>query len=91
MVAVSLTIRHRLRRDFGALLMQTTRLILRMALFVLLGAPLVWVVWEAVNSLLSGHPGEVRWVLAIPAALLLAGLLMWLGRSTPKMEDSRAD
>ncbi len=71
--------------------METTRLILRMALFVLLGAPLVWAVWEAVNSLLSGQPGEVRWTLAIPAALLLAGLLVWLGRSTPGMEDTRAD
>lgn len=71
--------------------MNTSALILRMALFVLLGAPLVWVVWEAVNSLLSGHPGDVRWVLTIPAALLLAALLAWLGRSTPKMEDPRAD
>lgn len=68
--------------------METTRLILRMALFVLLGAPLVWVVWEAVNSLLSGNPGEVRWALAVPAALLLAGLLVLLGRSTPGMEDT---
>ena len=71
--------------------MNTSTLILRMALFVLLGAPLVWVVWEAVNSLLSGRPGDVNWVLSIPAALLLAALLVLLGRSTPGMEDSRPD
>lgn len=71
--------------------MKTSSLILRMALFVLLGAPLVWVVWEAVNSLLSGHVGDVRWALTIPAAVLLAGLLALLGRSTPAMGSSPAD
>lgn len=66
--------------------MKTSQLILRMAVFVVLGAPLVWVVWEAVNDLLSGHVGDVNWVRTLPALVLLIGLLVLLGRSAAKLD-----
>lgn len=71
--------------------MNTSALVLRMALYVLAGAPLVWVVWEAVNSLLTGHTGEVRWVPTLAALLLLVGLLSLLGRAASSVGGSEAD
>jgi hypothetical protein len=62
-----------------------------MALFVVLGAPLVWVVWEAVNKLLTGHPGDVHWALTLPALALLIVLLSLLGRSTAKLGRTTND
>lgn len=70
--------------------MTTMGLILRMALFVLVGAPLVWVVWEAVNSILSGHPGDVRWTWTLPALALLIVLLLVLARAASRI-DAVAD
>lgn len=71
--------------------MKTTALMLSMALFVVLGAPLVWVVWEAVNKLLTGHPGDINWVLTLPALALLIVLLVLLGRSAPKLDGSTTE
>lgn len=71
--------------------MKTTALVLSMALFVVLGAPLVWVVWEAVNKLLTGNPGEISWALTLPALALLIVLLVLLGRSTPKLDGSTTE
>lgn len=71
--------------------MNMSALILRMALFVLLGAPLVWVVWEAVNSLLTGHVGDVRWLPTIAALGLLIGLLVLVGRSASRVGGSMTD
>ncbi len=47
------------------------------AAFTVVGAPLVWAIWEGVNALLEGRPGEIRWALVAPALILFAGLL-WL-------------
>jgi len=71
--------------------MNTSALMLRMALFVLAGAPLVWVVWEAVNSLLTGHPREVRWLPTLAALALLIGLLVLVGRSASRVGGSAVD
>ncbi|MGD8495308.1 MAG: hypothetical protein PVF05_03900 [Gemmatimonadales bacterium] len=71
--------------------MKTTALVISMALFVVLGAPLVWVVWEAVNKLLTGHPGDVHWALTLPALALLIVLLSLLGRSTAKLGRTTND
>lgn len=65
--------------------MRTTVLVAYMAAFVALGAPLVWVVWEAVNSLLTGHPGDIRWPWTLPALALLIGVLLVLGRSAARL------
>ena len=71
--------------------MKTTALAISMALFVVLGAPLVWVVWEAVNKLLTGHPGDIHWALTLPALALLIVLLALLGRSTAKLGRTTTD
>jgi len=71
--------------------MKTTALVISMALFVVLGAPLVWIVWEAVNELLTGHPGDIHWALTLPALALLIVLLALLGRSTAKLERTTTD
>ena len=71
--------------------MNTSALMLRMALFVLAGAPLVWVVWEAVNSLLMGRPGEIRWLPTLAALALLIGLLVLVGRSASRVGGSETD
>ena len=65
--------------------MRTTALVAYMATFVVLGAPLVWIVWEAVNSLLTGHPGDIRWLWTLPALVLLTGVLVALGRSATRL------
>lgn len=71
--------------------MTTSALMLRMALFVVLGAPLVWVVWEAVNSLLTGHIGDVLWLPTLAALALLIGLLVLVGRSASRVGGSETD
>ncbi len=71
--------------------MNTSTLLLRMALFVLAGAPLVWVVWEAVNRLLMGHPGEIRWLPTLAALALLIGLLVLVGRSASRLGGPETD
>lgn len=71
--------------------MKTSQLMLRMAVYVVLGAPLVWVVWEAVNALLSGQVGEVNWIRTLPALLLLIGLLVLLGRSATKLDGAASE
>lgn len=71
--------------------MKTSTLMLRMALFVVLGAPLVWVVWEAVNELLTGHLGDIRWLPTLAALVLLIGLLVLVGRSASRVGGRTAD
>ncbi|MFW6088302.1 MAG: hypothetical protein ACODAB_01030 [Gemmatimonadota bacterium] len=71
--------------------MNTSALMLRMALFVLAGAPLVWVLWEAVNSVLAGHPGEVRWLPTLVALALLVGLLALVGRTASRLGGAETD
>jgi hypothetical protein len=70
---------------------KTSALIFRMALFVILGAPLVWVVWEAVNSLLSGRLGEIRLLPTVAALVLLLGLLGLLARAASGLGGSETD
>lgn len=51
-------------------------LVLGMLGLVVLGGPLVFALWTAVNHLLYGDPGAVRWSVALPA---LAGFALLLG------------
>ncbi|MGI9190037.1 MAG: hypothetical protein ACR2F9_07815 [Longimicrobiaceae bacterium] len=46
-----------------------------MALFVLLGMPLVGYVWETLNRLLAGHFDPLRLAVSVPLLVLLVVLL----------------
>ena len=52
-----------------------------MAVFVLLGFPLVGYLWETISELLALEVNGTRLLISIPVAALLAGLLFWMSRS----------
>ncbi len=56
-------------------------IVLRMAVFVLLGFPLVGYLWETISELLALEVDAARLLISIPVAAVLAGLLVWLGRA----------
>lgn len=57
-----------------------------MALFVILGAPLVAILWETLNELLALQPTESL-LLSIPALVLLV-VLLWFLRRTLERRDA---
>lgn len=54
---------------------------LKMGLYVVLGSPLVAILWHTLNDVLALNPQPSQLLLALPAALLMAGLLVMLNRS----------
>lgn len=58
----------------------TLKLIGLIMLFVVIGTPLVYVLWSFVNELLVGHLDPGLAVLALPALAVFAGVLVVLGR-----------
>lgn len=67
----------------------TSRLVLGIALFVLLGTPLVGYLWEALNNLLAGHIRPMQLLLAVPAAVLFYLLLRFMGRTVRAWDRGR--
>lgn len=67
------------------------KLILGIGLFVLLGFPLVAYLWETLNQLMGGEVHAGRLLLSLPAVLLLAGLLLVLGRTVRRWEAERLE
>lgn len=59
-----------------------------MALFVVLGIPLVAVIWQTLNELLALQVRSTLWI-ALPALLLVA-LLLWFLRRTIERRNSPA-
>jgi len=64
-------------------------LVARMLGLVVVGAPLVYVLWEALNSLLSGHPGEIRYGLVVPALVLFTVFVVFVARLVRRWDESR--
>lgn len=62
-------------------------LILKIALLVLVGGPMVYVLWEALNHLLSGDPGAVRWGLVVPVLLVFAIYVYLLSRVVVRWDE----
>ncbi len=62
-----------LRLSFG-------KVLALMALYVLLGIPLVAYLWETINELLAFDVNPVRLLIAVPVLLLFLGLLILLNR-----------
>jgi hypothetical protein len=66
------------------------KLTVGIALFVLTGFPLVAYLWETLNQLMGGEVRPARLALSVPAALLLAGVLVVLSRTVRRWEAERA-
>ncbi|MDH3291236.1 MAG: hypothetical protein OEO20_06830 [Gemmatimonadota bacterium] len=60
----------------------STALVAAISAFVLIGVPLVYTVWEAVNKALTGNLGAVRLEVVFPAAA--GSRRAWSGSSVPR-------
>jgi hypothetical protein len=67
------------------------KLVAAMAVYVLVGFPLVWYLWETVNELLKAQVEGRQLLLAVPVLLLLLGLLILLGRSVQRWDRTLGD
>ena len=63
------------------------KLVGAMAVFVLLGFPLVGYLWKTINDLLALQVGTTRLLLSIPVAILLAALLWGLSKAVSRWQD----
>ena len=57
-----------------------------MALFVVLGVPLVGYLWETINQLLSLQVGTTRVLISIPVLLLFIGLMVLVARRVERWQ-----
>jgi len=57
-----------------------------MALFVVLGTPLVYVLWSVVNDILTGHIVTTRLLLAVPALIVFIIVLNLLARAVRRWD-----
>lgn len=55
-------------------------MLLLFALFAALGGPLVFVIWETINQVLTGNLGAVRLAWFVPAVIAFGVLLFVLAR-----------
>lgn len=70
--------------------MGTGRLVLWMLVLVLIGTPMVFVLWSAVNEVLLGEADSVSWVLVVPVLLVFLGFLYLVDRVVRRW-DARAE
>lgn len=69
---------------------RSSSLVLGIALFVLLGTPLVAYIWETLNRLLAGIVEPMRLLITVPAVLLFYFLLRFMGRSVEAWHHERS-
>lgn len=62
------------------------RLMLFMAIFVIVGTPLVYLLWTVVNDLLTGHFVPSRLLLAAPVLIVFIILLNVLARTVRRWD-----
>lgn len=65
-----------------------TALVLKMTVLVLVGGPMVYVIWDALNHLLAGDVGAVGWSVVLPVLVVFAGLLLWLASAVERWDRS---
>jgi len=63
-------------------------LMLAMAIFVVVGSPLVYLIWGVANDVLTGHVSVPRLLLAIPALFVFLIVLNFLARSIRRWDAS---
>lgn len=75
-----------LERDRRESAPTTVRLILWMVFLVVVGMPMVYVLWSALNRVMLGDLGGVRWGLVLPVLLVFLGYLYLLARLVRRWE-----
>lgn len=63
-----------------------TGLVVKMVLLVVVGGPMVYVLWEALNHLLSGDADAVRWSIVFPVLVVFSGFVIWLARAVSRWD-----
>jgi len=61
-------------------------LVASMALFVVVGTPLVYLIWKVINDLLTGHIVTSRLLVAVPTLIVFLFVLKWLARSVRRWD-----
>lgn len=67
------------------------RLTVTLAIFVVVGTPLLAYLWETLNVLMTGVVDGGRLLLALPVAALFVGLLLLLARVVRRWEGEREE
>ena len=67
------------------------RLIVAMSGLVVIGFPMIYILWEAVNHLLSGRVGAVRWPIVLPVLVLFIGYCIIVSRIVTRWERRPGD
>lgn len=62
------------------------KLVLYIALLVVIGLPMVYILWDAVNHLLTGHIGDINFVLVLPVLAVFAVFVYVLARLVRRWE-----
>ena len=68
--------------------MSTGKLIGLMAVFVVLGMPLVWYLWTVVNEVLTGHVNGRHVLIALPVLVVFLALLVLLSKAVRRWDES---
>ena len=63
-----------------------SRLVLAMLALVVVGGPLVYVLWGAINNLLLGDIERVRISVVLPAAVVFVALVVYVSRLVRRWE-----
>jgi hypothetical protein len=66
----------------------TTKLVGAFLGVIAVGAPMVWVLWEALNDLLSGVLDGRRLLIALPVLVLFLVYAAFVGRLVQRWEES---
>lgn len=64
----------------------TGAIIVQMALFVLVGIPLVAYMWETLNQVLALHFDALRLAIAVPVLAVLIGVLVLMARTIQRWQ-----
>lgn len=67
------------------------KLIFWMLALVVVGAPMVYVLWEALNALLSGHPERIRMTVVLPVVAVFAIFVYFLARVVRRWDASEEE
>lgn len=63
-----------------------SRLVLAMLALVVVGGPLVYVLWGALNDILLGEVQRVRISIVLPAAVVFLALVLYVSRLVRRWE-----